>query len=512
MPFSRAERAAIRLAVFVGGAALMALEVAAFRIIGRTFGTAIRETTTVIAVFLTAMSAGYWFGGMIADRWPRLRVLTAVFLASGAAMLAVPFIDRTLSHRIGSSALPLTVHAFFATVILFALPVFFLAGTSPIAMRLLSTDVAETGKVAGGISALSTFGSILGSVATAFVLLDWLQSINRTVVFLAINAFLMAAIMIAIESMRRLASRWSTRAQRVAFSTSLALFAGLALNAILWAKAGPIDLSPYQEARGRFRVVFERDSPYHHIVVRDHDEKWRYLMFDLQRESRMPLGDPAGPGLEYTNFFHIGKALRPSIRRVLFIGLGGGTGPKQFEKQYAEVMIEAADVDPVVVDVAQKFFDVRQSPRLQLHAVDGRVFLQKSTETYDLIVIDAYTSNRYGATIPPHLCTREFFQLAAAHLSENGLLHFHCYAGRLTPLPRALFKTLREVFPTVEVFGETELIASKSPLTIDKTALAAAAPPLRSRILTMADTRPPTLDVPLLTDDYAPVDTLYRRQ
>ncbi|MGZ8869066.1 MAG: spermidine synthase, partial [Thermoanaerobaculia bacterium] len=63
---SRAERLSIAVAVTLGGAVLMSLEVAAFRIIGKTFGTALTETTTVIAVFLTAMSIGYYLGGRIA--------------------------------------------------------------------------------------------------------------------------------------------------------------------------------------------------------------------------------------------------------------------------------------------------------------------------------------------------------------------------------------------------------------------------------------------------------------
>src|SRR6266581_4595911 len=65
------ERTVLRVAVFLGGAMLMALEVAAFRMIGKTFGSALRETTAVIAVFLAAMSIGYWAGGMAGDRWPR---------------------------------------------------------------------------------------------------------------------------------------------------------------------------------------------------------------------------------------------------------------------------------------------------------------------------------------------------------------------------------------------------------------------------------------------------------
>ena len=61
------------LAVAVCGGALMALEILAFLLNARSFGGAWRETTAVIAVFLLAMSIGYFLGGWIADRWPRAR-------------------------------------------------------------------------------------------------------------------------------------------------------------------------------------------------------------------------------------------------------------------------------------------------------------------------------------------------------------------------------------------------------------------------------------------------------
>jgi spermidine synthase len=509
-----AERASVRAAVFTCGAVLMALEVGAFRIIGRSFGTAIRETTVVIAVFLVAMSIGYWLGGRMGDRHPTIYAIAVVMLAAGGATLLIPLIDRQLSRSLVAGALPLSLHAFVATVTLFAIPVCLLAAMTPIAVRLLSRDVAQSGSVAGGISALSTVGSVAGSILTAFFLLDWLQSIDATVRFLG-SISISVAVLLIVAHARQFVSvraRW--------YAT--AAVASVGVTVILGIAARPMDLSGFEEPNARYRLIYARDSPYHRVSVREHDGKRRDLLFDLNVESRMPLGNPAGPGLEYTNYFHIGRLLRPHLRRVLFIGLGGGTGPRQFAAMYPDVTIDAVDVDPVVVDVAQRFFAVQPGPRLKLHTQDGRVFLQRTTESWDLIVIDAYTVNEYGSTIPPHLCTREFFELAAAHLTPDGLLHFHCAASRIGVLPRALYKTLRIVFPSVDVFGSAELIASKRALQLQKAAIVAGArellaagvwhdPKMVDRVATMVEIRPPTLDVPILTDDYAPVDLLFRR-
>jgi hypothetical protein len=115
----------------------------------------------------------------------------------------------------------------------------------------------------------------------------------------------------------------------------------------------------------------------------------------------------------------------------------------------------------VVVEVAKKYFGVQPSERLRIHIGDGRTFLKRSRETWDLIVIDAYTTNRYGNTIPAHLATREFFQEVGQHLSSGGILHFHCSFGR-SLLP-ALQKTIAEVFASTWT-SEGEILASNVPL------------------------------------------------
>src|SRR6185436_1609907 len=118
------ERNVLRAAVFLSGAMLMAAEISAFRIVGKTFGTALRETTAVIAVFLAAMSVGYWAGGRAGDRWPRVSTLLAVLVGAAMTLLIVPWLDAATSPRIAASALDYATHAFVATTILFALPTF----------------------------------------------------------------------------------------------------------------------------------------------------------------------------------------------------------------------------------------------------------------------------------------------------------------------------------------------------------------------------------------------------
>jgi spermidine synthase len=504
---SALERTVLRIAVFLGGAMLMAIEISAFRMIGKTFGSALRETTAVIAVFLAAMSLGYWMGGRAGDRWPRNITLVAAFLSAAAMLLAVPWLDAWASPRIAESGLHFAVHAFLATSVLFAIPTCLFASISPIAVRLFAPRTSESGSTAGSIAAISTIGSIFGSVFTAFFIIDWLASIVRTVIFVSLISFVTAAAIMLVSvpgsgvSLRR-------------YGVLSMIAAALILTSTALVRSSRLDYS-IQPSAG-WRVLFARDSPYHHVLVRESKGRVREMVFDIGVQSRMNIDDPFGPGAPYTDAFHLARFFRPNLRRVLLLGLGGGTGAKQFTHDYPDVTVDVVEIDPVVVDAAKRFFFVQPSERLRIHVLDARAFLKGSTESWDLVIMDVYTANRYGDTIPPHLVTREFFDEVAKHLTDGGIFHFHCIFSRSKLLP-ALEKTIASVFGSV-VVSDGEILASNVALITSKQTIAERAknspasglPSLPDYIASLQSPPAVAADVPLLTDDYAPVDLLVR--
>lgn len=510
---TRTERAAVYVVVFLSGALLMSLEIAAFRIIGKTFGAALRETTAVIAVFLAAMSIGYWAGGRAGDRWPRPETLLAVLFGAAALLLLVPPLDGWISPRIAASSLQLSTHAFLATTLLFALPTVLFASVSPIAVRLFTTSAGTSGSTAGSISAVSTIGSIAGSVLTAFVLIDWLESIARTVLVVSLSACV-TAVVLMIATARRLSADATTRSVLRRSAVFVGAVTILALSAFGFVRSTALEESLLAPLPGR-KILFTGDSPYHRVTVTEHGDL-RLLSFASATQSRMRVGDPFGPGVPYTDAAHIAKLMRPNVRRILIIGLGGGTNAKQFTRYYPDTTVDVVEVDPLVADVARKFFAVTPSDRLRIHVMDGRLFLNRSRERWDLILIDAYTTNRYGDTIPPHLVTREFFREASAHLNDGGIFHFHfgLKANRLLP---ALQKTMASVFGSVYVTGGEILGSDVALITSKETAMERArnspARQLPHLARYVAELRPyagGAKDIPLLTDDYAPVDALMR--
>jgi spermidine synthase len=516
-------RISVGIAVFFAGAVLMALEILAFRIIGKTFGSALRETSVVISVFLAAMSLGYYFGGRFADRWPRLRTFLAALFVASATMALVPFLDETLSERVFASGIPFSLHAAVVTIVLFFVPTMFLASASPIAIRLSVRGVDRSGSAAGTISAISTFGSIVGSVGAAFVLVDYFESVHRTIWALALLTLgLVLMTMVAFSSEGGQLGRLRER-NRFAYGSGLAI-GGLLLVALLsmWL-AQPVGLTAI---RGGMEygteTVFEQDSTFHHIRVGDHN-RLRTLYFDRTMQSQMSLEDPNEGAFPYVDLFHLSMALNPETRRVLFIGLGGGSAPRQFLHDYPGVTIDAVDVDPAVIDVAKDWFHVREGPRLRLHAADGRVFLRRTSEVYDLIAIDAYTTNRYGATIPAHLTTREFFREAAAKLSPRGIIAYNVAASPDASITRSLSKTLFRALPyqiALRAQFNTVILGSRDDIRLSGEALRARVRAQRERGLIrrsdlegLAGKGPAEMKlvgIPILTDDYAPVDRLMR--
>jgi spermidine synthase len=277
-------------------------------------------------------------------------------------------------------------------------------------------------------------------------------------------------------------------------------------------------------------VVYARDTVYHRITVSD-DGSVRYLRLDRYWQSARDRTAPLRTIFAYTDYLHLPLALIAHPRRVLFVGMGGGTAPSRFFHDYPDLRIDIAELDPAVAATAVRLFDLPRSPRLTVHIGDGRMWLRRSQDRYDLIVLDAYLID----TIPFHLATREFYMEAAAHLAPGGAVAANVIGATRGPqsrLFRAIDKTFASVFPAVYVFpvegdaGEALqniIIAGTMGPRLDAGSVRARAAALvasgRVTIPTFVQdadtllTRPvTTADVPLLTDDFAPTDVLAEPQ
>ena len=285
-------------------------------------------------------------------------------------------------------------------------------------------------------------------------------------------------------------------------------------------------LAPFLSSAQRV-VQFDRISAYHHIQVYDEEGK-RTLSFNGSWETTMSLTNPLTGHFEYTEYFQMPWIWNHDIKSVLMEGLGGGSTPRAYQHYYTNVMVDMVEIDPVVVEVAKTYFHVEETNNLKIHISDGRVFLRQSTNIYDVILMDAYSTTRYGSSLPRQLTTKEFFELASRHLSTNGVFAYNVIGqikGFRATLIGAMYKTLSEVFPHVYMFPAAEsqnvvFVATKTAEPMNYTRAAAEAynlmdagkvtlPTFTTRVKSFTDERPPTADTsPLLTDDYAPIDSL----
>lgn len=281
-------------------------------------------------------------------------------------------------------------------------------------------------------------------------------------------------------------------------------------------------------ARGAV-VVFNTYSAYHHIQVLD-DLGIRTLSFNGSMETKMSRLNPLQGHFEYTEYFHMPWLWNTNVRRVLMIGLGGGSTQRSFQHYHTNVFVDTVELDPVVIKVAKDFFRTVPTATHRIHTNDGRIFLRRTTNRYDVILMDAYATTRYGSSVPPHLATMEFFQLARQRLTKDGVLAYNVIGqmeGWNEEFVGSMWRTLREAFPQVYCFPANEsrnvvLIATVNPERFDPPRVEATGAALaRSRRVTLPtfatrlksfDTNEPAaaFRAPVLTDDRAGVEGLLR--
>src|SRR5215213_7387252 len=161
------------------------------------FGASTIVWANTIGVVLVALSAGYWLGGRLGDRHPQVRSLCLVVLGAAALLALVPLVAQPFFDVSVDALDEIEAGAFvgslFAVLFLIAIPVVLLGTCSPWAVRLAVPDVEHAGQVAGRLYAISTVGSLTGTMLAALVLIPWAGT-QRTFLAFAVALALVAAL------------------------------------------------------------------------------------------------------------------------------------------------------------------------------------------------------------------------------------------------------------------------------------------------------------------------------
>jgi spermidine synthase len=525
------------LIVFLSGAVLMSLEMVGSRILAPSFGSSIYIWGSLIVVVMAALTLGYFYGGRIADQHPKISLMGLILALAGVFIGFLPFWTLPINRYF--SGFDPRAGSLLAALAFFFIPSLLLATISPFAIKLSTKNLTTIGNTAGHLSAVSSAGSIIGTLVTSFFLIPAI-GVRNIVHSLGMILLCLALIILAFGEMRRRSAAEADLTESGYRSlrrrSILLILIAILLLGILWVFA-PYSFSYYRPSE----IRYERDSLYHHIIVTE-DLYQRNLHFDNSYQSAIDRNDPLRMVFAYTSYLHLGVVAQPRPERVLFIGLGGGSAPKKFLHDYPSLKaVDVVEIDPEVIRVAHRYFDLPKDPKLRVYAQDGRLFVERKAGEiaagkflpYDLVIIDAYSAS----TIPYHLTTRQFFQLIRRVLAPDGAVVANVIGainGPKNKLLRAMARTYAAVFPQIYLFpvgpgAETDsyernmiLIATGSLQWDRKVWVQKAEELYQWKLITedvpefaqmLVDERvlrkKGWMDgVPLLTDDYAPVDTL----
>jgi spermidine synthase len=293
-------------------------------------------------------------------------------------------------------------------------------------------------------------------------------------------------------------------------------------RAILAAAIAAILVAVATIGRGAAEELVERkESLYNNIYVfREGDIVSMTFGFNRKifTESQFDTKDELDLPVTYTRYMTAGLMYAKNVSRILEIGFGGGRTSWYLHRSLPNVPITSVELDPAVLELAKKYFGIRDEPNFSVVNLDGRSFLKNSSDKYDIILVDAYR----GPFVPFHLLTKEFYALIKDHLAEGGVVMQN--VEPTTMLFDSAVLTINAVFPQVEFYlanGNVVTVAydgaQRSVPELQATADARQAQfGFRYRLSDMLAHRRPlnalngSIDkgAKVLTDDFAPVETL----
>jgi predicted membrane-bound spermidine synthase len=496
--------ALIYTVAFITGAIVMSFEMLGSRYLNPYFGSGIYTWASLISTVLFALSVGYFIGGSLADRAPSPAVLAGTVIVGSIYLLVLPSFAQAILELVLGSIDDIRAGSLISSLALMFFPVALLGMYSPFAIRLLLRSEQHSGRVSGAVYGISTAGSIVGTLGTTFLLIPAMGARNITLT-LGATGLLSGLALLALARLDRVTAR-----AVIAIAAASLTFSVCRADALI-DEGVRTDL--LKRTNGRIAHI---ETEYNDIFI---TKRHTQLLMSFQikgwdyTESVANLLDPDDLPLRYAQVMTIATVYPEAVRKILMLGLGGGSISTYLGRFMPETEITVIEVDPGVITAAKTYFGLRETARMRLRAGDGRVFLTRNSELYDLVLLDAYR----GGYVPFHLLTREFYSLVRQRLAPGGAVAFNVHDG--TKLYASTVRTLREVFPALDLYptglGETIAVASITPLdreTLERKAAALqerhrfrfALPQILERRLGKPELQAAKGEI--ITDDFAPAD------
>jgi len=501
--------------LFLSGAAVLALELLASRIMTPYFGVSLYIWTGILSITLIALALGYWAGGRLADsrraagKVARLASLFALMpaissLAIAAACSAYPWLFPLLA------ASNLVLGAFAACLFLLFVPLFAASAMNPLLIAiLLARGGGRPGDAgAGTVFFVSTLGSVAGVLATAFGLIHYLSNFSATLAVALALALL--SLIAAILPPAPLAARGGLGLAGGAATllAALMLWQADAYTGRMWPAAygGRI-----WQVESSFRSLFGTVK----ILRSEPDDAGRFARIYFQDGLVQNTVGSDGRSLSFYTYAleALAFAYRPRIGSALVLGLGAGIVPMRLAGRGVDV--EGVEIDPASLAAATRYFGFDPA-RVRVHLADARTQLKRCGRRHDLIVVDLF----HGDGTPDYLVTRNFFADLRRCLEPDGIAVFNTFADLEHPAAYAhLLTTLREELPHMVLYrpdvpGQGQInsfiVASALPLPEPQQILLDYVPLQHTAALDFMLARPLTLDLGLLRNGEVVTDARNR--
>jgi len=445
----------------ISGFASLALEVVWFRMLAIFQG----PTSYTFTVVLATVLAGIALGSAVAApllRWRKLDWVQglAIIQLIGAAIIlysyhgiqmpdAAPewlrwlFVALGVEFALPAAAMSLTV----------VLPASIFFGISfPIALRLWAGgegDAVDTGRRVGVFYAVNVGGGILGSLAAGFVLLPLLGS-RDSLLWLA-SLYVLAGIGLQV-----------TCAVRRPFFSGLMTAGVVAIVLQTGGVPDPLEIIQRRIYTGR-PVIWQNEGTQTTVaVVGGLNNRVLYL------DGRHQANDSPGMTFVHRRIGLLPVILHERPQRALVVGLGGGASPGGMS-QFPGLLVDVVELSEGVIAASEYFghinFNILTNPNVRMRVDDGRNFLQRVREPYDVITADAIIPRHAGAN---SLNSVEYFRLVRNALAPGGIA-LHWNGGANEAEYTLILRAFAAAFPNTTVWGDGSLmVGSIEPLTVSR--------------------------------------------
>ncbi len=442
------------LTEFFAGMSVMAVELAASRLLAPYFSSSEIVWTIIIGTIMIAMALGNIYGGRTADKNPDPDRLYKRIIIAAIWIALIPILGKYVILGVAAVVIFsvntnfLIIAAFISCMVLFVYPLFLLGTVTPSLVKYAVSDLADNGKTVGYLNASNTIGSIIGTFIPTFVTIP---SVGVSMTFYIFAAILLAICIIYFCSRRQL---------------SIRAIVGVVVIVIAFIFCRQDSFAFWEDD-----LTLEGESVYNYLQVKE-DYRNVYLstnvLFGVQS---MYVKDGSLTGMYYDYAMaapYMAGVNEKDHLDVLILGMGTGTFATQCDLYFDNMSYEGVEIDQDITDLAVEYFHLSED--VPVYTYDGRAFLNAIDETYDIIMVDAYQD----ITIPFQMSTIEFFTLVRDHLNEDGVMvvNLNMRGGEEGNICQYLTDTLSHVFSEVyqaDVSGTTnrEVYASNNPEMMD---------------------------------------------